>query len=77
VKCQERGAAKGENRHVRGLAKGEPAFNLPSITPSLLLSIWQATLLLGEVQVQLDSKVLERELRMLPGSALRKQEEKL
>lgn len=77
MKCQEKGAAKGENRHARELVKGEPAFNLPSITPSLLLLIWQATLLLGEVQVQLDSKVLERELRMLPGSPLRKQEEKL
>jgi len=69
--------AKGENRHAGELVKGEPAFSLPLTIPSLLLLIYWATLLLGEVQVQLGSKVPERELLMLPGCPLRKQEEKL
>lgn len=77
VKCQGKGVAKGENRYAGGLVKGEPAFSLPSIIPSLLSLICRAMLLLGEVQGQLDSKVLERELLMLLGCPLRKQEEKL
>jgi hypothetical protein len=77
LRWQGKGVAKGENRYARELVKGEPAFSLPLIIPSLLLLICKAMSLLGEVQGQLDSKVLERELPTLLACLPKRQEEKL